>query len=76
LDTLAFSYFFLLTGQRLDFHLLADYHASRTAYPVLLGFLEITDAEVEQAAYRRNDENNPAPLLSFSLQRKRFRCLR
>jgi len=48
---------------RLDFHQLADYHASRTAYPVLLGFLKISDAEAEQAAHRLNDENNPAPLL-------------
>ena len=53
----------LSTGQRLDFQQLADYHACRIAYPGLLGFLEITDAEVEQAAYRLNDENNPIPLL-------------
>ena len=63
MDTLHFFYCFLLTGQKLDFHQLPDYHASRIAYSVLLGFLDITDAEVEQGAYRHNDEYNPAPLL-------------
>jgi hypothetical protein len=63
LNTLAFFYCLLLIEQKLDFHQLADYHASRTAYPVLRGFLLITDAEVEQTVYRLNDKNNPAPLI-------------
>ena len=43
---------FYLSGLRLDIQPLPDYDARQTAYPFLLGFLDITDAVVEPAAYR------------------------